>query len=184
VAKTSRSSAGGLTATDDRLWRIGRLSVPRGLFGYTTEAIRLYQLMTDDTTIPTDAEDRSDALVHAVGLYALGKVNEGKAAEIADMTRWEMRDILADGGLELQHAPQTVEQVREDAGLTPGDTEDSPEDQQQAIEACQHAADALSTGDLSRGRSLLNEAVRAVERAQHDDTPTQEQRETAFDCYD
>jgi hypothetical protein len=57
-------------------------------------------------------------------------------------------------------------------------------DHQQAVEACQHAADALHNGDLSRGRSLLDEARAAVERAEHDDTATQEQRETAFDCYD
>jgi hypothetical protein len=63
------------------------------------------------------------------------------------------------------------------------DPEDRSEDHQQAIEACQHAADALANGDLARGRSLLDEARAAVERAQHDDTPTQEQRETAYDCY-
>jgi hypothetical protein len=63
------------------------------------------------------------------------------------------------------------------------DTENRSEDQQQAVEACQHAADALANGDLSRGRSLLDEARAAVERAEHDDTPTQEQRETAYDCY-
>jgi hypothetical protein len=67
---------------------------------------------------------------------------------------------------------------------TPDDTEARSEDHQQAVEACQHAADALSNGDLARGRSLLDEARAAVERAEHDDTPTQEQRETAFDCYD
>ena len=62
------------------------------------------------------------------------------------------------------------------------DVEDRSNDQQQAVEACQHAADALSNGDLSRGRSLLDEAARAVERAQHDDTE-QAYRETAYDCY-
>jgi hypothetical protein len=66
------------------------------------------------------------------------------------------------------------------------DAEDrSDEDNhQQAVEACQHAADALANGDLARGQSLLDEAQAAVERAHHDDTPTQEQREIAFDCYD
>jgi hypothetical protein len=66
----------------------------------------------------------------------------------------------------------------------PDDAKDRSEDHQQAVEACQHAADALANGDLSRGRSLLDEARAAVERAEHDDTPTQEQRETAYDCYD
>jgi hypothetical protein len=66
----------------------------------------------------------------------------------------------------------------------PTDAEDRSDDHQHAVEACQHAADALANGDLARGRSLLDEAQAAVERAEHDDTPTQEQRETAYDCYD
>jgi hypothetical protein len=65
----------------------------------------------------------------------------------------------------------------------PDGTETNPDDHQRAVEACQHAADALSNGDLSRGRSLLDEARAAVERAQHDDTE-QSYRETAYDCYD
>jgi hypothetical protein len=71
-----------------------------------------------------------------------------------------------------------------DGSQHPADTEDRSDDHQQAVEACQHAIDALSNGDLARGRSLLDEARAAVERAEHDDTPTQEQRETAYDCYE
>lgn len=71
---------------------------------------------------PVDADD---ALAHAVGLYALGEVNEGKAAEIAEITRWEMREILEDAGLELRHGPRTVEGVREDAGLAPDENRDA-----------------------------------------------------------
>jgi hypothetical protein len=64
------------------------------------------------------------------------------------------------------------------------DAEDRSDDHQQAVEACQHAADALSNGDLSRGRSLLDEARAAVERVEHETLVTQEQRETAYDCYE
>jgi hypothetical protein len=38
----------------------------------------------------------------------------------------------------------------------PADAEDRSDDHQQAVEACQHAADALANGDLARGRSLLD----------------------------
>ena len=62
------------------------------------------------------------------------------------------------------------------------DTEDSSDDRQQAVEACQHAVDALHGGDLSRAQSLLDETRAAVERAQHDDAE-QAYRETTFDCY-
>lgn len=65
----------------------------------------------------SESVDTDDNLAHAVGLYALGEVNEGKAAEIAEITRWEMREILEDAGLELRHGPQTAEGIREDAGI-------------------------------------------------------------------
>ena len=65
----------------------------------------------------------------------------------------------------------------------PDDAENQPDDHQQAIVACEHAADALRGGDLSRARSLLDEASTAVVRAQHDDMG-QAYRETAFDCYE
>ena len=66
------------------------------------------------------------------------------------------------------------------------DTEDRPnsQDHQQAVEACGHALDALHNGDLSHAHELLDEARAAVERAQHNGTATQEQREIAYDCYD
>lgn len=63
------------------------------------------------------------------------------------------------------------------------DAEDRSDDQQQAVEACQHAAYALANGDLSHARLLLDEARAAVERAQYDDGG-QARRETAWDCYE
>lgn len=69
---------------------------------------------------PVDADDD---LAHAVGLYALGEINEGKAAEIAGVTRWEMREILENTGLELRHGPRTVAGVRDDAGLAPDEND-------------------------------------------------------------
>lgn len=65
--------------------------------------------------------DTDDDMVYAVGLYALGEISEGKAAEIAGVNRWDMRDILTNAGIELRHGPQTVEGVRQDAGLTDTD---------------------------------------------------------------
>lgn len=63
------------------------------------------------------------------------------------------------------------------------DAEEDHDDHQHAREACQHAVDALHNDDLSRARSLLDEARAAVEHAQHDESE-QAYRETAFDCYD
>ncbi|EMA56339.1 hypothetical protein [Halococcus thailandensis] len=66
----------------------------------------------------------------------------------------------------------------------PADAEDrSDAHQQEAVEACEYAIDALHGSDLSRAHALLDEARAAVERAQHDDSE-QAYRETAYDCYD
>lgn len=75
-------------------------------------------MATDGRSAP---DGDSEALALAIGRYALGEVNEGKAAEIAGLTRWEMRDVLRDAGLELRHGPRTVDGVQENAGLTPGE---------------------------------------------------------------
>ena len=65
----------------------------------------------------------------------------------------------------------------------PDGPEDRSDDHQHAVEACEHALDALHGGDLSRAYALLDEAQETIERAQHDDTK-QAYREIAYDCYD
>lgn len=65
--------------------------------------------------------DPDDDMVYAVGLYALGEISEGKAAEIAGVNRWAMREILENAGVELRHGPQTIDGVRRDAGLADND---------------------------------------------------------------
>ena len=49
---------------------------------------------------------------------------------------------------------------------------------------CEHAIDALRTGDPVRAQALLAEAHATVERTQSTETDTQTQREVAWDCYD
>ena len=73
-----------------------------------------------------------------------------------------------------------------DAYDTTADVEDRLDEDthQHAVEAAEHALDALHNNDLARAHSLLDEAQAAVERAQHDESRTQEQREIASDCYD
>jgi 7-cyano-7-deazaguanine synthase in queuosine biosynthesis len=66
----------------------------------------------------------------------------------------------------------------------PTDAKTHPDDHQHTTEACEHALNALHDGDLTHARSFLDEARAAVERAQHDDSRMQEQRETAWDCYE
>lgn len=61
---------------------------------------------------------------------------------------------------------------------------DHSDDHYHTREACKHALDPLNNGDLLRALIVLNEARAAIERAEHDATAMQEQRETAYDCYD
>ena len=44
-----------------------------------------------------------------IGLYALGEISLGKAAERADITRWEMKEILTEAGVEVRLGPQTMD---------------------------------------------------------------------------
>ena len=76
----------------------------------------------------TTGADADEKLAEAVGRYALGGISEGKAAEIAGITRWRFREILEEAGIGLHHGPQDVEGVRRDAGLAPeGDTDSDTE---------------------------------------------------------
>ena len=69
-----------------------------------------------------------EKLAEAVGRYALEGISEGKTAEIAGITRWRLREIVKEAGIELRHGPQDVEGVRRDAGLAPeGETDSDTE---------------------------------------------------------
>lgn len=79
----------------------------------------------------TEQPDTDDDLVYAVGLYALGEVNEGKAAEIAGVTRWDMREILTEAGLNLRLGPRDLDELQRevDVALSLGEaSEDNGEE--------------------------------------------------------
>lgn len=61
--------------------------------------------------------ETDDDMVYAIGLYALGEVNEGKAAEIAGVTRWDMREILTEVGLDLRLGPRDMDELQHEADV-------------------------------------------------------------------
>lgn len=65
----------------------------------------------------TASTETDDDMIYAVGLYALGEINEGKAAEIAGVTRWDMREILTDAGLDLRLGPRDMDELRRDVDV-------------------------------------------------------------------
>ena len=63
------------------------------------------------------AED-SGELAETIGLYALGEISLGKAAERADVSRWEMQEILEDAGVELRLGPQSEEELEDEVDVS------------------------------------------------------------------
>jgi predicted HTH domain antitoxin len=47
-----------------------------------------------------------EELATTIGLYVLGEISLGKAAERTGVTRWEMEEILQNAGVELRLGPQ------------------------------------------------------------------------------
>ncbi|WP_222912704.1 UPF0175 family protein [Natrinema sp. SYSU A 869] len=55
--------------------------------------------------------DHTEELATMIGLYVLGEISLGKAAERADVTRWEMTEILTEAGVEVRLGPQTMDDL-------------------------------------------------------------------------
>lgn len=53
-------------------------------------------------------------LAETIGLYVLGEISLGKAAERADVSRWEMQEILKEAGVELRLGPQSEEELEDE----------------------------------------------------------------------
>jgi predicted HTH domain antitoxin len=71
----------------------------------------------DDLMARSETTDADPDLVRAIGLFALGEVSEGRAAEIAGITRWDMREVLENVGLELRHGPRDTKELQRDADI-------------------------------------------------------------------
>lgn len=79
----------------------------------------------------TASTDTDDDMVYAVGLYALGEINEARAAEIAGVTRWDMRDILTEAGLELRLGPRDMDELQQevDVAMNLGEASDENDEE-------------------------------------------------------
>ncbi|WP_435066112.1 UPF0175 family protein [Halobaculum sp. EA56] len=58
-----------------------------------------------------DAVKDKEQLATTIGLYVLGEISLGKAAERTGVTRWEMEEILQEAGVELRLGPQSIEDL-------------------------------------------------------------------------
>lgn len=53
----------------------------------------------------------NDDLATAVGRYALGEISLGRAAESAEMTRWEFEELLEESGFDALYGPRTAAEL-------------------------------------------------------------------------
>lgn len=67
--------------------------------------------MTPDLEVGTDDTE----LATVIGLYALGELTLGDAADRLGVSRVEMQEVLNDAGVSLRLGPRTVEEAREEA---------------------------------------------------------------------
>lgn len=71
--------------------------------------------MASDTkrTGPNDLTE----LAETIGLYALGEISLGKAAERVGVSRWEMRSVLEEAGVELRLGPQSEDELEDEVDV-------------------------------------------------------------------
>lgn len=67
-------------------------------------------MATDRRTL--NVED--DELALLIGQYALGQLTLGQTAERAGVSRWRMRDILDDAGVEIRLGPTDDEDAADE----------------------------------------------------------------------
>ena len=58
-----------------------------------------------------------EELATTIGLYVLGEISLGKAAERTGVTRWEMEEILQDAGVELRLGPQSKDDLEDEVDV-------------------------------------------------------------------
>ncbi|WP_267643522.1 UPF0175 family protein [Haloarchaeobius amylolyticus] len=58
-----------------------------------------------------DGPQETGKLATAIGLYILGEISLGKAAERVGITRWEMEDLLDDLGIDARYGPKSREEL-------------------------------------------------------------------------
>lgn len=59
----------------------------------------------------TEPAGSDDGLATAIGHYVLGDISLGKAAEQADMSRWEFEEVLEEAGFEVLYGPRTPDDL-------------------------------------------------------------------------
>jgi len=65
----------------------------------------------------TNSGEDTEQLATTIGLYVLGEISLGKAAERAGVNRWEMEDLLQEAGVELRLGPESIEDLESEVDV-------------------------------------------------------------------
>jgi len=63
------------------------------------------------------AVEDKEQLATTIGLYVLGEISLGKAAERTGVTRWEMEEILQEAGIKLRLGPQSMDELEDEVDV-------------------------------------------------------------------
>ena len=65
----------------------------------------------------TNGGQDTEQLANTIGLYVLGEISLGKAAERTGVSRWEMEDLLQEAGVELRLGPESTEDLESEVDI-------------------------------------------------------------------
>jgi predicted HTH domain antitoxin len=65
----------------------------------------------------SNADKDTEQLATTIGLYVLGEISLGKAAERTGVTRWEMEELLEEAGVELRLGPQSMDELADEVNV-------------------------------------------------------------------
>ena len=72
-----------------------------------------------------DVLEDIEPLATTIGLYVLGEISLGKAAERTGVTRWEMEEILQEAGVEPRLGPQSMDELEDEVDAALPSTRDA-----------------------------------------------------------
>ncbi|ELZ68723.1 hypothetical protein C457_11021 [Haloferax prahovense DSM 18310] len=61
------------------------------------------------------SEGGNNGLAEAIGLFILGDISLGKAAEHAGVSRWEIESVLREAGVNRRYGPRSQNELDDEA---------------------------------------------------------------------
>lgn len=79
-----------------------------------TQAKHRHEMATDRPDPPTA---NTNEFATAIGLFLLGEISLGKAAERVGLSRWEMQEFLEELGIDPRQGPQSLDDLQREVDV-------------------------------------------------------------------